>query len=108
GRPGHLPQLVPDLPHELGRGGPLLGGRRRRRNVGRLEGQGAVALHLALTLHSALALAVHGSCSGSCRRSCCTTGSEQGRRDSSPQPPVLETGALPVELLPSAGSHWPS
>ena len=26
---------------------------------------------------------------------------EQGRRDSNPQPPVLETGALPVELLPS-------
>jgi hypothetical protein len=27
----------------------------------------------------------------------------QGRRDSNPQPPVLETGALPVELLPSVG-----
>ena len=27
--------------------------------------------------------------------------SEQGRRDSNPQPPVLETGALPIELLPS-------
>jgi hypothetical protein len=27
---------------------------------------------------------------------------EQGRRESNPQPPVLETGALPVELLPSA------
>jgi hypothetical protein len=26
---------------------------------------------------------------------------EQGRRDSNPQPPVLETGALPIELLPS-------
>ena len=25
---------------------------------------------------------------------------EQGRRDSNPQPPVLETGALPIELLP--------
>ena len=25
----------------------------------------------------------------------------QGRRESNPQPPVLETGALPVELLPS-------
>src|SRR5262245_18463208 len=25
----------------------------------------------------------------------------QGRRDSNPQPPVLETGALPIELLPS-------
>ena len=28
---------------------------------------------------------------------------EQGRRDSNPQPPVLETGALPIELLPSGG-----
>ena len=26
----------------------------------------------------------------------------QGRRDSNPQPPVLETGALPVELRPLA------
>jgi hypothetical protein len=25
---------------------------------------------------------------------------EQGRRDSNPQPSVLETGALPIELLP--------
>src|SRR6516165_6032608 len=25
----------------------------------------------------------------------------QGRRDSNPQPPVLETGTLPIELLPS-------
>src|SRR4051795_8314440 len=24
----------------------------------------------------------------------------QGRRDSTPQPPVLETGTLPIELLP--------
>ena len=29
----------------------------------------------------------------------------QGRRDSNPQPPVLETGALPIELLPSGGSR---
>ena len=28
-------------------------------------------------------------------------GSEQGRRDSNPQPPVLETGALPIELRTS-------
>src|SRR5690349_14365039 len=27
-------------------------------------------------------------------------GVEQGRRDSNPQPPVLETGALPIEPLP--------
>src|SRR3954470_6043572 len=39
----------------------------------------------------------------------------QGRRDSNPQPPVLETGALPIELLPSGevrnsdeGYHRPS
>ena len=25
---------------------------------------------------------------------------EQGRRDSNPQPSVLETGTLPIELLP--------
>ncbi len=25
---------------------------------------------------------------------------QQGRRDSNPQPPVLETGALPIELRP--------
>ena len=31
---------------------------------------------------------------------CC---GRQGRRDSNPQPPVLETGALPVELRPFAG-----
>src|SRR5579872_303839 len=30
---------------------------------------------------------------------------KQGRRDSNPQPPVLETGALPVELLPSGTAH---
>ena len=29
----------------------------------------------------------------------------QGRQDSNLQPPVLETGALPVELRPSASSH---
>ena len=28
----------------------------------------------------------------------------QGRRDSNPQPPVLETGTLPIELLPFGGS----
>src|ERR1019366_9934069 len=31
-----------------------------------------------------------------------STGGEQGRRGLNPQPSVLETGALPVELLPSA------
>ena len=33
---------------------------------------------------------------------------EQGRRDSNPQPPVLETGALPVELLPSGPGVRPT
>ncbi len=33
--------------------------------------------------------------------------SEQGRRESNPQPPVLETGALPIELHPSMEKHWP-
>ena len=32
----------------------------------------------------------------------------QGRRDSNPQPPVLETGALPVELLPSGRAFKPA
>src|SRR3954453_18438832 len=30
-------------------------------------------------------------------------GATQGRRDLNPQPPVLETGALPIELLPFGG-----
>jgi hypothetical protein len=30
----------------------------------------------------------------------CTFLNQQGRRDSNPQPPVLETGALPIEPLP--------
>jgi hypothetical protein len=30
-------------------------------------------------------------------------GGVQGRRDSNPQPAVLETAALPVELLPFGG-----
>src|SRR5487761_2023182 len=35
-------------------------------------------------------------------RSCDPSSYEQGRRDSNPQPPVLETGALPIEPLPFA------
>src|SRR5487761_2009462 len=38
-------------------------------------------------------------------RSCDPSSYEQGRRDSNPQPPVLETGALPIEPLPFAHSH---
>src|SRR3954470_24624859 len=37
--------------------------------------------------------------SSGCSRS--SRHSLQGRRESNPQPPVLETGALPIELLPS-------
>ena len=33
-----------------------------------------------------------------------TTRNLQGRRDLNPRPSVLETGALPAELLPSDGS----
>jgi hypothetical protein len=32
----------------------------------------------------------------------------QGRRDSNPEPPVLETGALPIELRPFAGASVPA
>jgi len=38
---------------------------------------------------------------------CCFALSAQGRRDLNPQPPVLETGALPIELLPSVGRVLP-
>jgi hypothetical protein len=30
----------------------------------------------------------------------------QGRQDSNLQPPVLETGALPIELRPYASQRW--
>src|ERR1700716_2169525 len=30
----------------------------------------------------------------------------QARRESNPQPPVLETGALPIELLAYSRSRW--
>ena len=36
------------------------------------------------------------------------SGLPQGRRDSNPQPPVLETGALPIELLPFGGRTDPT
>lgn len=30
----------------------------------------------------------------------------QDTRDSNPQPPVLETGALPIELVSCSGQQW--
>ena len=60
--------------------------------------RGAIGPGLSLALHHALCLAVHFTSlfiGTSVLRSV-----EQGRRDLNPQPPVLETDALPVELLP--------
>ena len=48
-----------------------------------------------------LGLSVHRHDGARCELRCGLDGDEQGRRDSNPQPPVLETGALPIELLPS-------
>src|SRR5215510_9938670 len=41
-----------------------------------------------------------------CRFTALLSRVEQGRRDSNPQPPVLETGALPIELLPFETGLW--
>src|SRR5262245_33348121 len=41
-----------------------------------------------------------------CRFTALLSRVEQGRRDSNPQPPVLETGALPIELLPFGTGLW--
>src|ERR1700722_7145702 len=110
GRPRHLAHLVSHLADELhGRRAlaPLLSAawlalRARGRPRGRLAGsRGPIGLHLPLALHHALGLAVHDSCLTYFVYGWLRPG--QGRRDSNPQPPVLETGALPVELLPSVG-----
>ena len=74
--------------------------RSRRRLHRRLPLGRARAVHAGLG-HLALGLSVHDS---SPRRG---VEREQGRRDSNPQPPVLETGALPVELLPSGPGAGP-
>src|SRR5207245_476186 len=88
--------LVADLPEELDRGRAAPGVPLTTR--GRLtDGYGwlgrHLALGLALALHHAFGLTVHGDPR-------LRSPGEQGRRDSNPQPPVLETGALPIELLP--------
>src|ERR1019366_610320 len=66
---------------------------------------GAVGAHLSLSLHQSLLFAVHltSLVRTSLRQS--KTIFQQGRRDSNPQPPVLETGALPIEPLPSGATR---
>src|ERR687897_957140 len=54
---------------------------------------------LALALHHSLGLSVHRHGATLERKK--KIGEGQGRRDSNPQPAVLETAALPIELLPS-------
>ena len=98
GRPRHLAQLAAHLVHALAAEQARLldlrlglAGRRAALLADRL----AVRVDLALTLEHALLFSVHGHDG--------TFGLhdlEQGRRDSNPQPTVLETVALPVELLP--------
>src|ERR1700728_976222 len=109
-RPCDLSHLVPHLADELHRGRALtpllatarLAGPTRSRTRGRFAGsRGPIGLHLPLALHQALGLAVHDSCLTYFVVGWLRPG--QGRTDSHPQPPVLETGALPVELLPSVG-----
>src|SRR5262249_60469072 len=55
--------------------------------------------------HGSVGRAVDVTASGPAGRLC-----GRGGRDQTPQPPVLETGALPIELLPSgrAGARTPS
>src|SRR5690606_19570185 len=102
--PGHLAELAAHLAHELRWAGAALRGTRCLRDRALARRRCAIGPHLALALHHALRLSVHGHGEGPSvarvRRN-----EEQGRRDSNPQPAVLETAALPVELLPSGLSH---
>src|ERR671911_733969 len=79
--------------------GALLGRARRLRGRPLARGRSAVGAELPLTLELPLGLSVHrhGESLGWNRRE---REEAQGRRDSNPQPAVLETAALPVELLP--------
>ena len=81
-----------------GRKGSRFGGPPGRR--GGALGRGLTLGVLPLALHHSLLFSVHVRLP-----STVATGGEQGRRDLNPQPSVLETGALPVELLPSADRH---
>src|SRR5258705_9894751 len=86
GGPGNLAELGAHLEQEL----PAIGIPDRR-----------IPLHrFPPSLRSSLTL-------GSLREICSTLEYWQARRDSNPQPPVLETGALPIVLLP-LGSTAPS
>ena len=99
GRPGHLAHLHVDLVEKLPRPGPaaLRGRRGNRPDLLPLSSRGGtVSAKLALPLEESFLLSVHAHVRDLPARSL-----EQGRRDSNPQPPVLETGALPIELLPS-------
>ena len=125
GRPGDLAQLAAHLLDELpGRGAlalcsalavgvarPLRASRRRRRRCRcrcrcrcRAVAVG-VDVEIAITLEHALLFSVQGH--DGALFGWRGERTEQGRRDSNPQPPVLETVALPVELLPS-GTRAPA
>src|SRR5205807_5453585 len=78
--PGHLAELGPDLTDELRRGRPLLRLAGLWARLRALANGRAVSANLALALHQALHLSVHGY----------LVLTEQGRRDSNPQPPVWE------------------
>src|SRR5690606_32526910 len=101
-----LAQLAADLADELpGPHALVLGGGATLLLVAGLADRLALLVQLALLLQQATLLSVHGHDGldlGLRGRWCAVAhGFEQGRRESNPQPPVLETGALPVELLPS-------
>ena len=78
-----------DLPIEGGDAGALLGPRTLARSSNRLA-----VRHAARLDPSCVVLM--------CWPSCGPVASLQGTRDLNPQPSVLETDALPVELVPSA------